>query len=242
MLTIRRANERGRTDIDWLDSWHTFSFGEYHDPRHMNFRDLRVINDDRVAGGGGFDTHPHRDMEIITVVLDGELKHRDSLGSEGSIRPGEVQVMTAGRDIRHSEFNGSRERPVHLLQIWIMPEARGLPAAYAQKDFGVAARRNKLVRVAGRDGVERDGALKINQDVDVYVTDLDGGATVGHALRPGRGAWVHVATGSATVNGQKLGAGDAVGIEGAAEVTIEGASTSKDGGGAPATVLVFDCR
>lgn len=235
MPTIRKATDRGRTRIDWLDGWHTFSFGEYYDPAHTNFRDLRVINDDTVAPGGGFPTHPHRDMEIITVVLDGVLAHRDSLGSEGTIRPGEVQVMTAGSGIRHSEFNGSKDKPCHLLQIWIMPEARGLPPAYGQKAFDPAARKDKLCRVAGRNATDKDGAMKINQDVDLYVTDLSKGASISHDLRAGRGAWVHIATGAATVNGAKLSTGDAVAIEGDPRVTIAGDQAGTQ-------VLVFDCR
>ncbi len=245
MLTIRKATDRGRTKIDWLDSWHTFSFGDYHDPAHMNFRNLRVINDDIVGPGGGFDTHPHRDMEIITVMLSGSLRHRDSLGSEGLLRPGEIQVMTAGRGIRHSEHNGSQTEPCHLLQIWIMPEARGLTPAYAQKPFPAAARKNQLCKIASRDAQSSaaDGGgsgggdaspMKINQDVDILLADLDPGAAITHTLRPGRGAWVHIATGSATINGQKLSAGDAAGIEGESKVQLQGA-------GPNTTAILFDC-
>lgn len=236
MLTIRKATDRGRTNIGWLDSWHTFSFGEYHDPNHMAFRELRVINDDIVAPGQGFGLHPHRDMEIITVILDGVLHHRDSLGSQGEIRPGEVQVMTAGSGIRHSEFNGSADKPVHLLQIWIMPEARSLPPAYAQKAFTPQSRKNKLATVAsraGQAGSSGPGPLKINQDVDVMVGDLDAGATVRHTLRPGRAAWIQIATGSAVINGTILNAGDAAAIEDETDIKIEGKAPAS-------TVLVFD--
>jgi len=210
MMSIRKSGERGHLNFGWLDTYHTFSFGEYQDPAHMGFRSLRVMNDDRVASGMGFDTHPHKDMEIITYVIDGELAHRDSLGSEGAIKPGEVQVMTAGRGIRHSEFNGSKTHQVHLLQIWIKPSAPGLPPAYAQREFLREQRLNRLQAVASPD--ERDGSLKINQDAVVYATVLEKGGKVAHSLPPGRHAWVQVASGDAEVNGVKLGAGDGLSV------------------------------
>ena len=233
MLTVRSAAERGLTEIGWLHSRHSFSFGEYHDPRHMGFRSLRVINDDLIAPAAGFGTHGHRDMEIISVVLEGALEHKDSLGHGEVLRPGEVQVMTAGRGIRHSEFNPSKTDRTHLLQVWIMPERSGLPPAYAQKAFARGEWTNRLRRVAGRDGIDRDGALAINQDADLFLAELAPNATVEHALRPGRGAWVHIATGSATVEGAALSAGDAAAIEQAPKVTIAT-------GAAPAFVLFFD--
>ena len=222
MVKIRKSSERGQTEIDWLHSRHTFSFGEYYDLRHMGFRSLRVINDDVVEPGQGFGTHPHRDMEIITVVLEGALEHRDSLGHGEVLRPGEVQVMTAGHGIRHSEFNPSRTERVHLIQIWILPETKGLEPAYAQKKFPASEQANALRRVAGRDDVERDGALKIHQDADLYLATLSAGKSLRAPLRPGRGAWVHVATGAATVAGQQLEAGDAVSIESTTEFRISG--------------------
>lgn len=219
---------RGRTDAGWLQARHSFSFGEYHDPERMGFGSLRVINDDRVAPGGGFPTHGHRAMEIITIVLEGELSHTDSLGHTQSLRPGEVQVMSAGRGIRHSEFNASRTTPVHLLQIWIVPERAGLPPAYAQRAF--PDRVDRLCRVAGKAGAD-DGALPINQDAHVYVGQLSGGASVTHALAPGRRAWVHAATGALAVNGHRLSAGDAAAVESVGELVLTGG---------PGEVVVFD--
>jgi quercetin 2,3-dioxygenase len=208
-VQILRSNDRGQTEIGWLHSRHSFSFGEYHDPERMGFRSLRVINDDIVEPGMGFGTHGHRDMEIITLVLDGALEHKDSLGHGEVLRPGEVQVMTAGRGIRHSEFNPSRDDPAHFLQIWILPEAAGLPPAYAQRAFAIEARQNRLQRVAGRDGVETDGAIKINQDADVYLAELAPGQEVSHEVRPGRGIWIHVISGGIGTGNETLGSGDA---------------------------------
>src|SRR5262245_41074084 len=202
MITIRRAAERGRTDFGWLDSRHTFSFGDYQDFDHMGFHSLRVINDDRVAGGGGFPTHPHRDMEIITWVLSGALEHRDSIGTGYVIRAGDLQRMTAGTGIQHSEFNASKSEPVHFLQIWIFPEKRGLKPGYAQQSYPAAERKGQLKLVASRDG--RDGSLGVHTDASVYATALDAGQRVKHQLAPGRAAWVHVATGAVTLNGKRL--------------------------------------
>ncbi len=230
MTTVRPASERGVTRWDWLESRHTFSFGEYYDPRHMGFRALRVINDDRVAPGGGFGTHAHRDMEIITYVLEGALEHRDSLGTGSVIHPGDGQRMSAGTGIRHSEFNHSKTEPVHFLQIWILPEREGLPPGYEQKSFPLEERRGRLRLIAARDG--REGAVTVHQDVDLYVTVLESGERVAHGLAPGRHAWVQVARGGATLNGRPLAEGDgaAVSDEGRIELTAT----------APAEVLLFD--
>lgn len=210
MISIRRSEERGRADFGWLDSRHSFSFGHYHDPGHMGFRSLRVINEDRVKGGAGFDTHPHRDMEIISYVLEGGLAHRDSLGTGAVIRPGEVQRMSAGTGILHSEFNASPTEPVHFLQIWILPERLGLEPGYEQRAFPEAERRGRLRLVASRDG--RDGAVTIHQDVALYASLLGTGEGVRHPLPPGRGAWVQLARGTIAVNGEALRAGDGAAI------------------------------
>jgi hypothetical protein len=225
MLTIRKSEDRGRADFGWLDSRHTFSFGNYHDHRHMGFGPLRVINDDRVAGGGGFPTHPHADMEIVTVVLDGELQHKDSLGNGSVIRPGDVQRMSAGTGIHHSEFNASEEKPVHLLQIWIIPEQRGLEPGYEQKTFDAAERSGKLRLVGARDG--RHGAVTIHRDVDLYATLLKNGDRVTHKLRDGRVAWLQVATGAVTLNGKELNAGDGVAIENGETLDLAATTTAE---------------
>jgi redox-sensitive bicupin YhaK (pirin superfamily) len=210
MITIRPAAERGHTDMGWLDSWHSFSFGDYEDYDHMGFHALRVINDDRVAPGAGFPTHPHRDMEIITWVLSGALEHKDSLGTGSVIRAGDVQRMTAGTGILHSEFNPSQTDGVHLLQIWIYPEKRGLKPGYAQQSFPAAERKGRFKLVASRDG--RDGSLSFHQDASVYVAALGAGQRTTHQLAPGRAAWVQVATGAVTLNGQRLKAGDGAAV------------------------------
>ena len=225
MLTLRKAEDRGTADFGWLDSRHTFSFGQYHDPRHMGFGPLRVINDDRVAPGGGFDTHPHRDMEIISYVLEGALAHKDSLGTGSVIRPGDVQRMSAGTGIRHSEFNASDKEPVHFLQIWIMPENKGLPPSYEQKNFDVAERSNRLRLVAS--GTPKDGALKIHQDVDLYASLLDAGARVAHAPATGRGQWLHLAEGKLKVNGVEMKTGDGLAISGEASIAVEATGRSE---------------
>ncbi len=232
MMTIRRANDRGRTEAGWLHARHSFSFGEYYDPANMGYRTLRVINDDTVEPGQGFGLHPHRDMEIITVVLDGVLEHKDSLGHGAQLRPGEVQVMSAGRGIRHSEFNASATETVHLLQTWVLPEKKGIEPAYGQKAFPREARLNQFKRVAGRDGVSDDGALPINQDANVLLCALAPKGEATRPLREGRAAWVHVATGSATVNGTALSAGDAVALEQEAAISVSSATG--------ADLLVFD--
>lgn len=230
MIEVRHAAERGRADMGWLDSRHSFSFGHYHDPAHMGFRALRVINEDRVVGGAGFPPHPHRDMEIISYVLDGGLAHQDTLGNSSTILPGDVQRMSAGTGIRHSEYNASPHDPVHFLQIWILPEARGQAAGYEQKTFSEEEKRGRLRLVGSRDG--REGSVTIHQDVDLYASLLAGGESVGLPLRAGRGAWVQVVRGAVTVNGVALAAGDGASLtdEPALEVVA----------GEDAELLVFD--
>ena len=219
MIQVRRADERGRTRLAWLDSRHTFSFGDYHDPRHMGFRALRVINEDRVAPGGGFATHGHRDMEIVTWVLDGALAHCDSLGHGSTIRPGEVQRMSAGAGIEHSEFNASPDAPVHFLQIWILPEARGLPPGYEQRLVPPAGREGELALVASHDG--RDGSITLHQDVSIRAGRLPAGARASHALATGRHAWVQVARGAVEVDGTPLAAGDGLAASATSRLAIE---------------------
>ncbi len=209
--TIRRSGDRGHTNFGWLDSRHTFSFGDYHDPKQMGFGPLRVINDDRVAGSGGFPAHAHSDMEIISYVLAGSLEHKDSLGTGSVIKPGDVQRMSAGSGVRHSEFNASRTEPVHFLQIWIIPERRGLAPSYEQKTFGIEERLGRLRLIGSRDG--RHGSITIHQSVDLYATRLAAGVTVTHDLGQGRSAWAQMASGQARLNGEMLMAGDGVAIE-----------------------------
>jgi redox-sensitive bicupin YhaK (pirin superfamily) len=231
MLTLRRAEERGRANFGWLDSRHSFSFGNYYDPEHMGFGPLRVINDDRVAGGGGFPSHPHGDMEIISYVLEGALAHKDSLGTGSVIRPGDVQRMSAGSGIRHSEFNASQKDPVHFLQIWIVPEKRGLEPGYEQKTFAPEEKKNRLRLIGSRDG--REDSVTINQDVSLFATLLDDGAAVAHEVAPGRTAWVQVASGTAKLNGTQLHPGDGVAVTEAGKLELVGSSQN-------AEVLVFD--
>lgn len=230
MLTLRRAEERGRANFGWLDSRHSFSFGHYFDPKHMGFGPLRVINDDRVIGGGGFPAHPHADMEIISYVLEGGLEHKDSLGTGSVVRPGDVQRMSAGTGVRHSEFNASKSEPVHFLQIWILPERKGLEPSYEQKTFSDADKRGKLRLIGSRDG--RDGSVTIHQDVDLYATVLGNGDKVEHELKAGRVGWVQVARGTATFNGEQLYPGDGVAVEEAGKLEIAGTSEAE--------ILVFD--
>jgi quercetin 2,3-dioxygenase len=230
MITIRPAAERGATQIDWLDSKHSFSFAEYHDPRYMGFRALRVINDDRIAAGAGFPTHGHRDMEILTYVLEGAVAHRDSLGTGSTIRPGEVQIMSAGTGIQHSEFNPSKTEPLHLLQIWMLPEKPGLKPRYDQKEFAAAERHGRLRLVGARDG--REGAVTIFQDIDLYTASLDKGQSVTHDLQVGRHAWIQMVRGKATVNGKPVAEGDGVAVSSENRLEISGV----DG----AELLLFD--
>jgi quercetin 2,3-dioxygenase len=220
MITIRRAGERGHFDHGWLNTYHTFSFADYHDPAHMGFRSLRVLNDDRVAPGQGFGEHRHRDMEIVSYVLEGALAHKDSMGNSGVIRPGDVQKMSAGTGVQHAEFNGSRTEPVHFLQIWIVPEVRGIAPSYEQKTFPPDTRRGKLRLIGSRDG--RDGSVTIRQDVDAYASVLEKGQEARHVLAPGRHAWLHVAEGELTVNSNRLEEGDAIAATGESQVDIVG--------------------
>ncbi|TAH34659.1 MAG: pirin family protein [Planctomycetota bacterium] len=206
MIRIRRSEERGHFDFGWLDTRHTFSFGDYHDPEHMGFRHLRVLNEDRVRPGAGFPTHGHRDMEILTYVLAGALEHKDSLGTGSVIRPGDVQRMSAGTGVLHSEFNASKAELLHLLQIWVVPETRGLAPGYEQKHFPEAERRSRLRLVASRDG--REGSVSLHQDVDLYAGILERADALDFALRPERNAWVQVAHGELELNGHPLRSGD----------------------------------
>ncbi|MGE0744698.1 MAG: pirin family protein [Rhodospirillales bacterium] len=231
MITVRRAEDRGVADHGWLDSRHTFSFGDYRDPAHMGFGPLRVINEDRVAPGGGFATHGHRDMEIVSYVLEGALAHRDSIGTGSVIRPGDVQRMTAGTGIRHSEFNDSADEPVHFLQIWLFPERDGLTPGYEQKSFADAERRGRLRLIASRDGA--DGSVVIHQDVRLYAAVLGAGQAVGHTPADGRTAWIQVARGAVSLNGQALRAGDGAAVTGETALTL---AADGDGG----EVLLFD--
>jgi len=231
-MYVRKANDRGLTEIGWLYSRHSFSFGEYYDPRHMGFRTLRVINDDIIAPGKGFGMHGHRDMEIVTIVLDGELEHKDSLGHTEKLRPGEVQVMTAGSGIRHSEYNPSSTKDAHIIQIWIEPREPHLSPAYAQKEFPGSIRKNAWVRVAGPEPID-DGALRINQDAHVFVSTLAPQGTVSHLLSPTRGAWIHIIRGACTVNGARLVSGDAVALEEAGEIMVSGEAEESE-------VILFD--
>jgi quercetin 2,3-dioxygenase len=230
MISIRKSNERGHADLGWLDSRFTFSFAEYYDPKHVQFRTLRVMNADRVAGGGGFPTHPHRDMEIVTYVLEGALAHKDSMGNGSTIKPGDVQYMSAGTGVAHSEFNASKTEPVHLYQIWMFPDKNGHQPTYDQRNFPEAEKRGKLRLVISPDG--RDGSVKIRQDNELYATVLGAGESVKHELKPERHAYVQVARGSVTLNGKPLEVGD--GAEISAEKTLE-LTGVKD-----AEVLLFD--
>ncbi len=230
MIQIRRAEERGHANHGWLDTNYTFSFSSYYDPRFMGFRALRVINDDRIAPGRGFGTHGHRDMEIITYVLDGALEHRDSMGTGSVIRPGDVQRMSAGTGVQHSEFNGSKTEPLHLLQIWIEPERSGIAPGYEEKRFSDDEKRNVLRLIASRDG--RDGSVTIHQDASVYATVLESGREVTHAIDANRHVWVHVARGSATLDGRLLRAGDGAAVSGERSLTLVGEDEAE--------ILLFD--
>ena len=229
MIDIRKSNERGHANHGWLDSRFTFSFADYFDPEHVQFRTLRVLNDDRIAGGAGFPAHPHRDMEIVTYVLEGALEHRDSMGHGSVIKPGDVQYMSAGTGVTHSEFNPST-KPLHLLQIWMVPEKRGLKPAYDQKNFSAEEKRAKLRLVASPDGAE--GSVKIRQDNALYATILDQDETVQHELRPGRHAYVQVAKGQVKLNGTALQEGDGAAISGEKSVVLTGVDSAE--------VLLFD--
>jgi redox-sensitive bicupin YhaK (pirin superfamily) len=230
MIAIRKSDERGRANHGWLDTRFTFSFAEYFDPKYVEFRTLRVMNDDRVAGGGGFPTHPHRDMEIVTYVLDGALAHKDSMGNGSTIKPGDVQYMSAGTGVAHSEFNASQTDAVHLYQIWMFPDKNGYKPAYDQKYFSEEEKRGKLRLLVSPDG--REGSVKIRQDNELYATVLGAGEKVKHELKPARHAYVQVARGTVTLNGKKLETGDGAAIS--EEKSLELAGIEK------AEVLLFD--
>jgi hypothetical protein len=231
MIAVRPAAERGTANLGWLDSRHTFSFGHYYDPDHMGFGALRVINEDRVRPGAGFDTHGHQDMEIISYVLEGALEHKDSIGTGSVIRPGDVQVMSAGTGIRHSEFNHSKQEPVHFLQIWVLPNRRGLPPRYDQKSFPASEKRNRLRLVGSPDG--REGSIVIHQDADIYDALLGNGRTLTHAVQAGRKSWVQVVSGAVAVNGEAAVAGDGVAVEDEALLSITSRAEDSE-------ILLFD--
>jgi redox-sensitive bicupin YhaK (pirin superfamily) len=229
MMTIRKAGDRGHADLGWLKTAYSFSFADYHDPEWMGFRTLRVINDDIVAGGGGFDMHPHRDMEIVTYVLSGALQHRDSMGNTAVMKAGDVQRISAGTGILHSEFNHSPVEPVHLLQIWIRPDRKGAKPDYAEKSYALAAN-GHLHLIASGGG--RNGSVGINQDAEVFVAKLGAGDSVEHRLRPDRHAWVQVAEGEMTLNGERLNAGDGAAVSDEAVLRLAATKTTQ--------ALVFD--
>jgi len=218
MITIRKSEDRGHFDLGWLDTYHTFSFDQYYEPAHMHFRSLRVINEDRVQPAHGFPTHSHRDMEIITYILSGALEHRDSMGNGSVIRPGDVQRMTAGTGVSHSEFNPSEVEPVHLLQIWILPETNGLPPSYEEKHFSDEERRDRLRLIASQDG--RDGSVTIHQDARLYATVLEAGKALVHALSEDRYAWLQVARGTIRLNEMELKQGDGAAVRKESELRI----------------------
>lgn len=230
MMTVRPSSERGHNNHGWLDTYFTFSFADYYDPAHMGYRSLRVINEDRVVPGAGFPTHPHNNMEIVTYVLKGAVAHKDSMGNEYAIPAGEVQRMTAGTGVTHSEYNASESEGLHLLQIWILPQRRGLEPSYEQRAFSRHEKLNQLRLIAGPDGT--GDALTIHQDAKIYASVLESGHEVTHALATGRGAWVHVARGAVTVEGEDLRAGDGASVEGVDSLTVRATQDSE--------ILLFD--
>lgn len=230
MITIRRSNERGHANHGWLDSYHSFSFANYYDPKHMGFRSLRVINEDQIAAGAGFPTHPHRDMEIITYVVSGSVAHRDSLGNTETIGAHGIQRFSAGTGIAHSEFNPSRDEPLHLLQIWILPEAQGITPSYEQKDFPAETKVGQWRRLANRDAA--DGAVKIHQDAALYATIVPAGTQQTYELKPGRHAWVQVVKGEVTLNGEALYPGDGAAVSDETELLLEATTEAE--------ILLFD--
>jgi hypothetical protein len=229
MITIRKSNERGRANHGWLDTYHTFSFADYHDPRWMGYRSLRVINDDLVMPGMGFGTHPHRDMEIITYILSGRLEHKDSMGNGRVIQTGDVQYMAAGTGVQHSEFNPSQDEAVHLLQIWILPDAKGVKPRYAEKSFKNTPP-GALNLVTSKTG--RDGSIAIHQDAELWLAKLAPENRVAHKLNAGRHAWVHIAEGEVKLNGKTLLGGDAAAIDNETSIELVGVK--------PSQVLLFD--
>ncbi len=222
MMTLRKSQDRGHFKIDWLDSYHTFSFGDYYDPEHLSYRDLRVINHDLIAKNGGFPTHPHRDMEIITYVLQGAVAHGDSMGNNEQLGAGEVQVMSAGTGVRHSEFNPSAEKALELLQIWVLPQKNGLTPSYAQKKFSREEKLNQLRLVVSPEG--QNGSLQIHQDASLFASILEAGKSVTFQSQPSRGVWIQIAKGQLDVNGTKLNTGDGLAIEGKNLLTLQGLS------------------
>jgi redox-sensitive bicupin YhaK (pirin superfamily) len=230
MIQLHKSNDRGHADHGWLDSRFSFSFAEYFDPEHVQFRTLRVMNDDRIAGGGGFPTHPHRDMEIVTYVLEGALAHKDSMGNGSVIRPGDVQYMSAGTGVAHSEFNASDTEPAHLYQIWMFPDKKNYAPVYDQKHFSEADKRGKLRLLVSPDG--RDGSVKMRQDNELYATVLGPGELVKHELKPDRHAYVQVTRGSVKLNGKKLETGDGAAISAEKSLELKGVSDAE--------VLLFD--
>jgi redox-sensitive bicupin YhaK (pirin superfamily) len=230
MIRLRKSADRGRFDHGWLSTYHTFSFGDYHDPQQMGFRSLRVMNEDWVVPGQGFGMHPHRDMEIITYVLEGELEHRDSMGNGSVLKPGEFQRMSAGTGVRHSEFNPSTEHPVHLYQIWLRPHTEGLPPSYEARRFHEAEKSNRLRLVASAKG--REGSLTIHQAADVYLSRLDAKAEVSHQIAPGRHAWLQVLRGAVALNGEPLTAGDGAAVSDEGALSIAATETAE--------VMLFD--
>jgi quercetin 2,3-dioxygenase len=233
MIQIRPAGERGHANYGWLDTYHTFSFSDYYDPRFMGFRSLRVINEDRVQPGYGFPTHPHRDMEIVTYVLEGSLEHKDSMGTGSVIQPGEVQKMSAGTGVRHSEFNHSKTEPVHLYQIWLLPEREGIKPMYEQKAIPAEEKRGKLRLVASPKGGNGNGGVKLYQDAEILAAELDAGQSVEHELGAQRYAWIQVLRGAVNVNGRELKAGDGAAVAQEARLRITGAGEKSE-------VLLFD--
>jgi quercetin 2,3-dioxygenase len=230
MITIRKAAERGHFNHGWLDTWHTFSFGDYRDPQHTHFRALRVMNEDRVKPGQGFGTHPHRDMEIVTYVLSGALEHRDSMGNGEVLRPGEFQRMSAGTGITHSEFNPLKSEPVHLYQIWLFPENKGIEPSYEQKQFPEEERHNRLRLVASRDAA--DGSLLIHQDARIFLAMLDPGTQISHNLATGRHAWLQVLSGDVSLNGDNLQTSDGAAVSEETRLTIDVANDAE--------IMLFD--
>ena len=230
MIEIRKSEDRGHAKHGWLESYHTFSFAGYHDPDHVQFGSLRVINEDRVQPGQGFGTHGHRDMEIVSYVLEGTLKHSDSMGNGSIIRPGDVQRMSAGTGVTHSEYNASQSDPVHFLQIWILPEALGLAPSYEQKYFTINEKRNRLCLLASPDG--HNGSVTVHQDIRIYSSVLKKSSSVTHMLAPGRRAYLQLTSGTAEVNGQLLHVGDGAGITNESSILVTGAPGAE--------VLIFD--
>jgi redox-sensitive bicupin YhaK (pirin superfamily) len=234
MISIRKAEERGHADLGWLNSYHTFSFGSYHDERHMGFRALRVLNQDRVAPGKGFGAHGHRDMEILSYVLSGTLAHTDSMGEEHLLRPNEVQVMSAGTGVIHSEFNGSDAEPVHFLQMWITPATLDLDPSYQQVSFDPEEKHGRLRLIAGPNGASQSGAVMVHQDSEVYASALDSGGVVEYDIPNARYAWVHCATGAISINGVELRAGDGAAITDERHLTLRGESAERS------EIVLFD--